>query len=155
MRRTVLLMGLLLLNLIPARAGHTPPKVTLRIHVQTTGEGQSTLEVAHVRVPPDGEDILIRAIPELSESELVNVQQDTSGLHLLFNHTGTVDLNAATAQNQGRIMVVIIDGLVVYAPTIDTQITNGELDIPHPVPPAILQLLQQVAAKNVRDASKS
>ena len=155
MRRTFFLMGLLLLALLPARAGHTPPKVTLRIHVQTTGEGQSTLEVAQIRVPPAGDTILIRAIPELSEIELIGVEQDANGLHLQFNHTGTVDLNAVTAQNQGRLMVVIIDGNVVYAPTIDTQISDGQLTIPHEMPPAIVQLLQQVAAQNVRKANRS
>ncbi len=155
MRRILFLMGLLLLTFLPAQAGKTPPKVTLRIHVQTTGEGQSTLEVAHVRVPPDGEDILVRAIPEVSEGQLVDAEQDADGLHLRFNHTGTVDLNAATAQNQGRILVVLIDGVVLYAPTIDTQISNGELDIPHPIPANILQLLQQVAAQNVRQINKS
>jgi hypothetical protein len=155
MRRTLFLMGLLLLTLLPAQAGHTPPKVTLRIHVQTTGEGQSPLEVAHIQVPPAGEEILVRAIPELSENQLVAVQQDASGLHLGFNHVGQVDLNAATAQNQGRMLVVLIDGNVVYAPIIDTQITNGVLDIPHQIPPIVVQLLQGVAAQNVRKANKA
>ena len=155
MRLTFTLMGLLLLTLLPARAGHSPPKVTLRIHVQTAGEGQSTLEVAQIRVPPAGDTILIRAIPEVSEIQLVGAEQDAVGLHLQFNHTGTVDLNAATAQNQGRLLVVIIDGNVVYAPTIDTQINDGQLTIPHQIPNEVVQLLQQVAAENIRKANKS
>ena len=155
MRLTFTLMGLLLLTLLPARAGHSPPKVTLRIHVQTAGEGQSTLEVAQIRVPPAGDTILIRAIPEVSEIQLVGAEQDAVGLHLQFNHTGTVDLNAATAQNQGRIMVVLIDGNVVYAPIIDTQINDGQLTVPHQIPNEVVQLLQQVAAQNIRKANKS
>jgi hypothetical protein len=155
MRRIFFLIGLLLLALLPVWAGHSPPKVTLRIHVQTTGEGQSPLEVTQLRVPPAGDVILVRAIPEVSEIQLIGVQQDASGLHLQFNHTGQVDLDAATAQNQGRILVVLIDGNVIYAPIIDTQITNGELDIPHQIPPQILQLLQEVAQKNVRQSQKS
>ena len=155
MRWTCFLLGLLLLTFLPARAGHTPPKVTLRVHVQTTGEGQSPMEVGSIRIPPQGEEILIRAIPEVSEIQLVDVQQDADGLHLRFNHTGTVDLDAATAQNQGRILVVIIDGQVVYAPTIDMQITNGVLDIPHPIPAPIVQLLQNVAKKNVRQINRT
>lgn len=148
-------MGLLLLSLLPATAGKTPPKVTLRIHVQTTGEGQSPMEVAQLRVPPDGETILVRAIPEVSEIQLIGAQQDANGLHLQFNHVGQVNLDAATAQNQGRLLVVLIDGIVLYAPTIDTQITNGQLDIPHPVPAGILQLLQDIAARNVRRDNKA
>jgi len=155
MGRTLILVGLLLFTFLPARAGHSPPKVTLRIHVQTTGEGQSTLEVAQIRVPPDGDTILIRAIPEVSENQLVEVVQDASGLHLRFNHTGQVDLNAATAQNQNRIMVVLIDGNVVYAPVIDTQIDDGILNIPHQIPLQVVQLLQQVAAENVRKERKA
>ena len=155
MRLTFCLMGLLLLTLLPARAGHTPPKVTLRIHVQTAGEGQSTLEAVQIRVPPAGDTILVRAIPEVSEGQLVGAVQDANGLHLQFNHTGTVDLNAATAQNQGRIMVVLIDGNVVYAPIIDTQINDGQLTVPHQIPNEVVLLLQQVAAENVRKADKS
>ncbi len=150
MRRLLLLFGCLLLVCVPARAGHSPPKIILRIHVQTTGEGQSPMEVARIQVPPDGESILIRAIPEVSEAQLIDAQQDNEGLHLRFNHVGQVSLNAATAQNQGRILVVLLDGNVIYAPVIDMQIVNGELDIPHPIPPVFLQLLQEVAKENAR-----
>ena len=143
-------MGLLLLTWIPAKAGHTPPKIILRIHVQTTGEGQSNLEATPIQLPPDGEQILIRALPEVSETQLVSAEQDAGGLHLKFNHSGQVSLSAVTAQNQGRILVVLIDGQVIYAPNIDEQITDGELDIPHPVPAAILQLLQELAKENLR-----
>lgn len=144
-----------MVTFLPAHAGHSPPQVTLRIHVQTTGEGQSTLEVTHLQVPPDGQQILIRSIPEVSEAQLVGATQDADGLHLQFNHTGLVDLNAATAQNQGRILVVLIDGNVIYAPTIDMQITTGQLDIPHQIPANILQLLQQVAQENIRRQNKA
>jgi hypothetical protein len=155
MRRAILLLGLLVFTFLPAHAGRSPPKVTLRIHVQTTGEGQSTLEVTHIQVPPDGQEILVRAIPEVSEGQLVGVSQDAAGLHLQFNHVGQVDLDAATAQNQGRILVVMIDGNVIYAPTIDMQITSGRLDIPHQIPPNIVLLLQEVAQRNIRSQNKA
>lgn len=155
MRWPFFLAVFLSISLLPARAGHTPPKVVLRVHVQTTGEGQSPLEVSKIAIPPTGEQILIRAIPELSEVQLLDVQQDESGLRLKFDHAGRVNLSAVTAQNPGRILVVLIDGQVVYAPTIDTQITDGELDIPHQLPPAIVQLLQQVAKENQRQANRT
>jgi hypothetical protein len=150
MRWILLLTGCLFLVFLPAHAGHTPPQVMLRIHVQTTGEGSSPMEVSRIQVPPDGDTILIRSIPELSEGQLIGAEQDNDGLHLQFNHVGMVNLNAATAQNQGRILVVLIDGNVIYAPVIDMQITNGQLDIPHPIPPVILQLLQEVAKENLK-----
>jgi hypothetical protein len=68
---------------------------------------------------------------------------------------GQVNLNAVTAQNQGRILVVLIDGYVVYAPIIDEQITDGELDLPRPLPAQVLQLLQEVARRNVRQAART
>ena len=156
MRWTCLLTGFLFLTFLPAQAGHSPPKVVLRVHVQTTGEGQSALEVTTIVIPPDGERIQVRTLPEVTEQELVDVQQDASGVvHLKFNHVGQVNLNAVTAQNQGRILVVLINGVVVYAPVIDEQITDGELDLPRPLPAQVLQLLQEVARRNVRQAART
>jgi hypothetical protein len=154
MRRIILLTGLLLIAVLPANAGHTPPKVLLRVHVQTTGDGQSPLEAVTIPVPPEGDSIQIRAMPEVSERELIKADQDASTLHLYFNHVGKVNLSAVTAQNQGRMLVVLLNGIVIYAPIIDLQITNGELDIPHPVNPVILQLLQDEAQQNVTQAAK-
>ena len=156
MRWICLLTGFLFLTFLPARAGHSPPKVVLRIHVQTTGEGQSAQEVTTITVPPNGEQIQVRTLPELTEQELVGVQQDASGgVRLQFNHVGQVNLSAVTAQNQGRILVVLIDGYVVYAPIIDEQITSGELDIPHQMSSQIVQLLQEVAQQNVKQAART
>ena len=158
MRWICFLTGFLFLAIVPARAGHSPPKVTLRVHVQTTGVGQSAQEATVIAIPPDGERIQVRTSPEVTENELIDVQQDASGIvHLQFNHVGQVNLNAVAAQNQGRILVVFIDGRIVYAPLIDQQIDNGELDIPsaHPIPAQIIQLLQEVARHNVKEAAKT
>jgi hypothetical protein len=155
MRWICLWIGLMLLMFEPAHAGSSPPQVTLRIHVQTTGEGPSPQEATTIPVPPDGEQIQVRTLPEASEHDLIDVQQDASGLHLQFNHQGMVSLNAVTAQNQGRILVVMIDGQVIYAPIIDTQINNGRLDIPRHMPAQIVLLLQTVAQKNLRQAQRT
>jgi hypothetical protein len=156
MRWTCLLIGFLFLGFQPAQAGHSPPKVVLRIHIQSTGEGQSPLEVTTITIPPNGEKIQVRTLPEVTEGELISVQQDLSGgVRLQFNHVGQVNLSAVTAQNQGRILVVLIDGYVVYAPTIDEQITTGELDIPHPINSHVVQLLQEVVRKNLKEAART
>jgi hypothetical protein len=138
----------------PARAGSTPPQVTFRVYVQTTGEGLSPQEATTIAIPPDGEQIQVRTLPEASERDLVEIKQDAAGLHVQFNHIGMVNLNAATGQNQGRILVVMVDGRIIYAPSIDTQISNGHLDIPHQIPPLVLEALQKVAAHNVHEASR-
>jgi len=155
MRWIYLLPGFLFLTFQPAQAGHSPPKVVLRVHVQTTGEGQSALAVTTLTIPPNGEQIMVRTLPEVTEKDLVDAQQDTSGLHLKFNHVGQVNLSAVTAQNQGRILVVVLDGYVIYAPNIDEQIINGELDIPRQINSQVLQFLQEVARRNVRQAAKA
>ena len=152
MRWICLLLALVLFS--PARAGSDPPQVTLRIHVQTSGEGLSAQEATTIPIPPNGEQIQVRTLPEASERDLVAVEQDAGGLHLQFNHVGTVNLNAVTAQNQGRILVVLIDGRPFYAPMIDEQISNGRIDIPHQVPAQIYALLQQFVARNLKEAAR-
>jgi len=161
MRPIHLLFPLLLLTLLPALAGHSPPKILLRVHVQTTGDGLSPQQATTVTLPNDGETIQIRTFPEVTEQELIGVKADAAGnLQLFFNHQGQVNLSAVTAENQGRLLVVMIGaniGYPIYAPMIDTQITNGELDIPHthPLPPEVVQLLQDEAKENVRQATRS
>jgi hypothetical protein len=156
--RWIFPLTVLLLLTLPVHAGHSPPKVVLRVHVQTTGAGQSPLAATTITIPPNGEQIQVRTMPEMTEGELVGVSQDAGGtVHLQFNHEGQVSLSAVTAQNEGRILVVLIDGYVIYAPLIDEQITTGELDIPppHVVPALVLQLLQDVARENIRRAAKT
>jgi len=156
MRWICLLTGLLLLTLQPAQAGHSAQKIFLRIHIQTSGEGLPATQVTQIALPPNGETILIRAMPESTERDLIGIQTDASGsTHLQFNHDGQVALSVATGQNQGRIMVVMLDGFIIYAPVIDQQITNGELIIPRQLTPQALQLLQDVVKKNVRELNRT
>jgi len=156
MRLICVLVGLLVLTFLPARAGHSPPKIFLRIHVQTTGEGLSPLEATPIPLPPNGEQILVRTMPEITEQNLIGVDETAAGVvRFQFNHQGQVALNAVTAQNQGRILVVLLNGVVIYAPIIDQQINSGELDVPRPLNPQIIALLQEVAKKNLRQAAKT
>jgi preprotein translocase subunit SecD len=151
--QSLLLLSLTLFAFLPAHAGHKPPQIFLRIHVQTAGEGLPTSQAVSIAVPPNGEIIQIRAIPEVSEHDLVDVKTDARGSVFLFlNHRGKVNLDAATGENQGKILVVMLNGYVIYAPTIDEQITNGVFVIPHPLAPQVIQLLQETAKKNVADA---
>ncbi len=95
-------------------------------------------------------------MPEITERNLIAVQADPSGkVHLRFDHQGTVALDAFTGENQGKIMVVLLDDYVIYAPVIDEQITTGELVLPHPLDPRVIQVLQDTAKKNVIQAAKT
>lgn len=154
--RFLLLALALAMLVLPAHAGKSPPKILLRIHVQTTGDGLSASQAAQtIYLPPNGEPIQIRSLPEVSEQNLVGVVPQPNGTLLLFDHAGQVNLSAVTAQDQGRILVVFINGYVVYAPVIDEQITNGQLLLPHPLPAAVVKLMQELAAKNARNKQKS
>lgn len=156
MRWTCLSLALLVFTFLPAHAGHSPPKIVLRVHVQTTGEGQSPMEATAIALPPNGEKIMVRTLPEATEQQIVAVEPTSSGgMRIQFNHVGQVALSAVTAQNTNRILVVLINGYVVYAPVIDQQITSGELDIPSGIPPQAVKMLQDQAAKNVRQAQKT
>jgi preprotein translocase subunit SecD len=155
MRLLCLLAGILGLTLLPVHAGHSPPKIIMRVNIQTTGAGMSSMEAVTINVPPDNEEILVRRLPEATEQDLIDVHADASGaVHFRFNHTGQINLDAVTAQNQGRILVVSLNGIIIYAPTIDEEISNGELIIPHPMNPEILLLLQEQAQKNVASAKR-
>jgi hypothetical protein len=149
-----LLFVLILLTILPAQAGHSAPKVLFRVHVQTTGTGLSEDQAHTVLLPPNGEAIQVRALPEVSEQNLIGVEPKPGGTLFSFDHQGQVALDAVTAQNQGRILVVLVDGYVVYAPLIDQQISNGQLLVPRPMAPNVIQLLKQVAAQNLREHTR-
>jgi hypothetical protein len=148
------LFALALLVALPAHAGKSPPKLFLRIHIQTTGDGLSENQAHTVFLPPNGEPIQVRSMPEVSEHNLIAVDPQPGGTLLVFDHEGQINLSAVTAQNQGRIMVVFLNGYIIYAPVVDEQITNGQLLLPHPLAPQIVQLLQDLAKKNVRSSRK-
>ena len=154
MRAAFFVLGFLCLIVAPARAGKTPPKISLSIHVQTT-EGLPGNEAQTVQLPPNGDAIQIRTIPEATERNLISVNPQASGTLLIFDHEGQINLSAVTGQNQGRILVVLINGYVVYAPIIDEQIDNGQLLLPHPLAPQIVQMLQAEAQKNVGSSHKA
>jgi len=151
-----LLGGLWCFLFLPARAGHAPPQVLLRVFVQTSGEGMPSTQATTIAIPPNNETIMIRTLPEVTEAELTNVQVDASQyVHFQFNSHGQISLDAVTAQNQGRILVVMLDGYIIYAPTIDEEISNGELILPHPLPPEVVKLLQDTAKRNLAQYRKN
>jgi len=47
-----------------------------------------------------------------------------------FDDFGKTKLEVATNTGRGFILVVIVNGRVVYAPTIDTNLTKGALALP-------------------------
>lgn len=119
------LVGLLLW----AGAAEKPP-VLLRVHLQAP-EGVKGMVTVPVTLLNPPENIAIRNIPELSEKEIRQVRALADGTVVVeFDDFGKTKLEVATNTGRGLILVVIVNGRVVYAPTIDTNLTQGTLALP-------------------------
>jgi hypothetical protein len=146
LKRIAVIAALPLVFLL-ATASEERPTSTFRVHVQTVEFGTPGTQVLPVSLVNPTKQIMIRAQPELSERDIqfLETRESEAGLALritLDEHGKTV-LNTATLQNQGRILVVFLNGRVVYAPLIDKTISNGVLTIPRGVFPEEIEPLRQ------------
>jgi len=106
------------------------PPVLIRVHLQAPegAKGDVSVPVSLFNPP---EKIAIQSLPELSEKDIRKVSTRSDGTVLLeFDDLGRTKLDVATSTGRGLIMVVIVNGRVVYAPRIDTVLQNGCLLLP-------------------------
>ncbi len=106
------------------------PPVLLRVHLQAPEgvKGMVTVPITLLNPPAT---IAIRNIPEVSEKEIRKIQSLPDGTVVVeFDDFGKTKLEVATNTGRGLILVVIVNGRVVYAPTIDTNLTRGTLALP-------------------------
>lgn len=106
------------------------PSVLLRVHLQAPegAKGMATVPLALLHPP---ETIAIRSIPEVTEKEIREVSIRPDGtVQVEFDAFGQTNLEAATSTGRGLILVVIVNGQVVYAPTVDTVLSRGVLLLP-------------------------
>lgn len=125
------------------------PPVLIRVHLQAAegAKGEVSVPVSLFNPP---EKVAIQSLPELSEKDLRKVSPRTDGTILLeFDEFGKTKLEVATSTGRGLILVVIVNGRVVYAPRIDTVLTNGCLLLPagSVTPEEMLEVNEQ-AGKN-------
>ena len=79
--------------------------------------------------PP--ETIAIRNLPEVSEKDIRSVRALADGTVVVeFDDFGKTKLEVATNTGRGLILVVIVNGRVVYAPNIDINLASGRLALP-------------------------
>ena len=111
--------------------GATPkPPVLLRVHLQAPEGAKGQVSVPVTLFNP-AETISIQTIPEVSEKEVRKVSTRLDGSILVeFTDFGQTKLEVGTSTGRGLILVVIVNGRVVYAPRIDTVLTNGCLLLP-------------------------
>lgn len=106
------------------------PPVLIRVHLQAAegAKGDVAVPVSLFNPP---EKVAIQSLPELSEKDLHQVSTRADGTVLLeFDDFGKTKLEVATSTGRGLILVVIVNGRVVYAPRIDTVLSNGRLLLP-------------------------
>ena len=124
-------------NVLPILAGllfligaATKPPVLFRVHLQAP-EGSKGQASVPVTLFNPAETISIQTIPEVSEKEVRKVSTRLDGSILVeFTDFGQTKLEVGTSTGRGLILVVIVNGRVVYAPRIDTVLTNGCLLLP-------------------------
>ena len=106
------------------------PPFLLRIHLQATEGAKGSTSALITLYQPD-ETIAIQSLPEVTEKEILKVSTCVDGTVLVeFNDFGRTKLEVGTSTGRGSILVVIINGRVVYAPRIDTVITTGSILLP-------------------------
>ncbi|NBT89840.1 MAG: hypothetical protein EBT50_03275 [Verrucomicrobia bacterium] len=119
-----------MLGLILWMGAAEKPPVLLRVHLQAP-EGAKGMVTVPVTLLNPQETIAIRNIPELSEKEIRQIRTLVDGTVVVeFDDFGKTKLEVATNTGRGLILVVIVNGRVVYAPTIDTNLTRGTLALP-------------------------
>ena len=106
------------------------PPVLLRVHLQAPEGAKGTVTVPVTLLNPP-ETIAIRNIPEVSERDIKSVRALADGTVVVeFDDFGKTKLEVATNTGRGLILVVIVNGRVVYAPNIDISLANGRLALP-------------------------
>jgi preprotein translocase subunit SecD len=147
-------LALVFLGATETRAGAAKPTVLFRIHLQSSGQGLSANQIIPVQVPPSGERIFVRTIPEVTEREIIAAELrptgQGTGLYVKFNERGTLILDSITTQNQGLTFVIYFNNRILYAPIIDSRITNGELLIPREIAAEEITALQQLAQRQAK-----
>jgi hypothetical protein len=106
------------------------PPVLLRVHLQAPEGAKGQVSVPVTLFQPN-ETIAIQNLPEVTEKEIRKISTRVDGTILVeFNDFGRTKLEVGTSTGRGLILVVIVNGRVVYAPRIDTVLTNGCLLLP-------------------------
>jgi len=131
--------------------GSKPPQIYLRVYTQTDSQGSPNSIIPIQLTQPDDQ---IFAIPEATEKDLLGIVPAPGGGAILhFNEHAGMNLNAATSQGDGKIMVVVLNGRVIYSPMIDATLKT-DLLIPRGIQPQEFSLLQAVAKQNLHDQKR-
>jgi hypothetical protein len=135
-----------------AQAGGGRPKVIFRIHIETTRglPGDQSLSVALVNPPME---IPVGRFAELSERNLAGAipyEGRPGAVLVTFDDQGSRRLATLTEANNGKRLVVLLNGRVVFSPMIDAPLPNGQIVIPSGVAPEEMAMMVAEGKKNRR-----
>ncbi|HVU25266.1 MAG TPA: hypothetical protein VHE13_14150 [Opitutus sp.] len=157
MRRAALLLSLLVAVGCATRASrdYTPALARFFLEAPSGDGAAATLPVSGVR-------IAIAPKPVITEFDVVNVEvaQVELGKCLMFQLTPAAarDLYRLTGSNQGRRLVLAVDGEPVGARLIDRPLENGTIftfvERPDAELPALVARLKRTSADLQREAAK-
>lgn len=132
------LFGALVLGVVmDLAAGSRRPQAAFRIHVQRVETGGSTSQLFQVALTNPDQVISVGRYADISENNIQSLMpMPDGGLMVAFDSPGTKLLESVTSTNMGRILVVFLNGRVVYAPEIDIPLRSGRFLVPGPLDPA-------------------
>jgi hypothetical protein len=136
-------------------AGSKPPQVILRVYIQTDAQQSGSQRTLPVQLTDPDQLIYINAIPEATERDLVGIDVEQGehgqiGALLHFNAHAALALDTSTMQADGKILVVMLDGRIIYTPMIDTTVKRGELLVPRGFTQQEIGLLAALAKENLK-----
>ena len=129
MRTALATLTLWVAFLAVAGAGGSKPPIVLRFHLQTMS--QTGTNWTQVEVPDPPQMILVEKYSFLSEKYVTQATALPDGNTLIqFDSIGSNVLDTTTSSAPGKILVVICNSRVVYAPVIDQPLRQGRIIVP-------------------------
>lgn len=141
--RNLMVVPVLLFLAATGMAGASKPTMTFRVHVQVKEDTKGQGAVLPIALSNPQQIITVGRVPKISENHLQSViATPDGGMMVQTSNTGARLLEEATISNPNQIMVVLLNGQVVYSPVIDIPLRSGRLLIPGPIPPELITALQ-------------
>ena len=145
--RTVLAAFMLwVFSLSMAEAEGAKPPIVLRFYLQVMSQTGSNW--MQVEVPDPPQPILIEKYSFLSEKYVTEATALPDGNTMIqFDPIGTNVLDTTTSGSTGKILVVICNSRVIYAPVIDQPLRQGRMIVPG-ITPEELKTLKEYIVKH-------
>jgi hypothetical protein len=138
--------------------GSKPPQVYFRIYTQTDDQGNTNRTMSVHVINPE-QQIFVSTIPEATEKDIFGIEPfaadgGTMGAVFHLNAHAALNVDAATTQYDGKILVFALNGRVLYNPIIDSIVSDGILRVPRGITPQEIALLQAVVKQNLHEMKR-